>query len=201
LAQLEDELKAKAPEVLTNLQPGLSMDKIDELEKQSGVQIPDDLKAVYHWRNGYSRAALELSKFQASGPMPGHYFVPLDEALEMSRGLSNQVAGTTPVQRTAFNALVGFTKTWITLFDDGSGDGYFYDPKREPVEGAIFYHDMEDTGYTFFPSPKNLFAGMVKCYQQNIFVRKEGTNGASLDEDFEAAEKIWKEFGVESAQN
>src|ERR1700744_6380746 len=32
LVQLESELKSNAPQVLTNLQPGLSMDRINELE-------------------------------------------------------------------------------------------------------------------------------------------------------------------------
>ena len=197
LAQLEGELKSKAPQILTNLQPGLSMDRINELEKQSGIQIPDDLKALYHWRNGFNPAAIPVVGFASAGPLPNTYFVPLDEALMESSGMSNQMAGATAVQRAAFSALAGFTKSWIVLFDDGAGDGYFYDPKRKPEEGAIFYHFMEDGDFTFFPSPKNLFAGLVKCYQQNVFTWKEGTNGISVDEDFQASQKIWNEFGAE----
>ena len=195
LAQLEVELKTKSPQVLTNLQPGLSMDRINELERQAGMQLPDDIKAIYHWRNGFNRSKLPSGALQVDGPMPGDCFVPLEEALEMHRDLTNQ-AGLTAVQRTAFNALAGFTKSWITLFDDGAGDGYFYDPARKPAEGAVFFHFMEDSDYTFFPSPKNLFAGMVKCYQQDAFVWKDGTNGGALSENFNASEKIWREFGV-----
>jgi cell wall assembly regulator SMI1 len=201
LAQLEVELKSNAPQVLTNLQPGLSGERIKELEQQSGVHLPEEIKALYQWRNGFSRLALKSGGYGSVGPMPGHYFVPLEEAFEMSRDLTNQVAGGTAAQRAAFTLLAGYTKSWITLFDEGGGgNGYFYDPKRKPAEGAIFFHDMEEGDYTFFPSPKNLFAGLVECYRQNAFVWKEGTNGASLSEDFEASQKIWKEFGTSSDQ-
>ena len=198
LAQLDGELKTNAPQVLANLRPGLSMDKINELEKLAGIQMPDDLKAVYQWHDGFDPAAIQRIGFNSAGPMPGHDFMPLEEALGESSSLSNSLAGATPVQRAAFNTLVGFTKSWFPIFDDGSSGGYFYDPKRKPEEGAVFYHFNEDTAYIFFPSTKNLFAGIVKCYQQKVYTWKEGTNGASLDEDFVASEKVWNQYGATS---
>ena len=200
LLQLELVLKNKAPQILTNLQPGLSIEEINELERQSGIQLPDEIKALYRWRNGFNLNRINSGGFSVAGPMPGHYFLPLDEALQIPRSISNQVANATSTQRAAFNILAGHTKSWITLFDDGAGDGYFFDPKRKPSEGAVFYHFTEVGEYVFFPSAKNLFAGMVKCYEQDVFVWKEGTNGASLDEDFNAASKIWNEFGASPPQ-
>jgi|ERR1017187_1096609 cell wall assembly regulator SMI1 len=200
LSQLELELKNKAPQILTNLQPGLSAEKISELERQSGVQLPDEIKALYQWRNGFNLDRLNSGGFRVAGPMPGHYFMPLDEALQIPHSLSNQVANATSTQRAAFNILAGHTKSWITLFDDGAGDGYFFDPKRKPSEGAVFYHFTEDSQYIFFPSAKNLFAGIVKCYEKNAFAWKEETNGAGLYEDFNATSKIWNEFGASPAE-
>src|ERR1700744_1618657 len=153
LVQLEGELRTNAPDVLTNLRPGLSMDKIDELEKQAQIKIPADIKAIYHWRDGYYREKSKVSGFQKTVPMPGGYFMPLEESLETRRILNNQLAGATLAQLTAYQTLAGFTKTWLTLFDDGGGDGYFYDPDRRPEQGAIFSHDMEPGDYTFFSSP------------------------------------------------
>lgn len=199
LSQLELVLKNKAPQILTNLQPGLSAEKISELERQSGIQLPDEIKALYRWRNGFRLDRINSGGFRVAGPLPGHYFLPLDEALQVPNTISNQVANAASAQRAAFNVLAGYTKSWITLFDDGAGDGYFFDPKRKPLEGAVFYHFTEENQFVFFPSAKNLFAGMVKCYQQDAFVWKEETNGASLNEDFNATQKIWNEFGVSSS--
>jgi len=200
LSQLELVLKSKAPQILTSLQPGLSTAKINELERQSGVQLPDEIRALYRWRNGFNLNRLNSGGLRVAGPMPGHYFLPLDVALQIPNSKSNQVADATLTQRAAFNVFAGFTKSWITLFDDGAGDGYFFDPQRQPSEGAVFYHFMEDGQYVFFPSAKNLYAGMVKCYEQDAFFWKEGTNGASLDEDFSVSSKIWNKFGASSTQ-
>jgi cell wall assembly regulator SMI1 len=199
LAELEFQLKEKAPQILTNLQPGLPNEKIHELEQQAGISLPDEIKALYRWHNGFKHEKINPDGFRVAGPMPGDYFLPLEDALNLPTLLSNQVSNATATQRAAFNFFAGYTKSWITLFDDGAGDGYFFDPKRKPTDGAVFYHFMEDGGYVFFPSAKNLYAGMVKCYQQGVFIWKEENDGASLHEDFDAAAKIWSEFGVNSA--
>jgi len=200
LSRLELELKNKAPQILTNLQPGLSAERINELERQAGIQLPDEIKTLYRWRNGFNLDRLNSGGFRVAGPIPGHYFLPLEEALQIPHAISNQVTKATSTQRAAFNILAGYTKSWITLFDDGAGDGYFFDPKRKPSEGAVFYHFMEEGQYIFFPSAKNLFAGMVKCYEQDAFSWKEETNGAALHEDFNAITKIWNDFGASPAQ-
>jgi len=189
LGQLEFQLKSKAPQIFTNLQPGLSDEKIVELERKSGIQLPDEIKALYRWRNGFKLEMINSCGFQVAGPMPGHYFLPLEEALHIPVSVSNEVAQATLTLRTAFNVLAGFTKSWITLFDDGAGDGYFFDPKRKPTDGAVFFNFMEEGQYVFFPSAKNLYAGMVKCYEQGVFTWKEENGQPGLREDFSAAEK------------
>src|SRR6266496_2956264 len=47
LTQLESVLRTKAPHALERLQPGLLAEQIATLERQSGFQIPDDIKALY----------------------------------------------------------------------------------------------------------------------------------------------------------
>ena len=74
LSRLEVVLKNKAPQILTNLQPGLSAEKINELEHQSGVQLPDEIKVLYRWRNGFNLKTINSGGFRIAGPMPGHYF-------------------------------------------------------------------------------------------------------------------------------
>ena len=99
------------------------------------------------------------------------------------------------VQRAAFGVFAGHRRSWITLFDDGCGDGYFFDPKRKPQEGAVFYSFAEDGSYVFFPSLGNLLAGAAKCYEVGAFSWTNGPSGPHLEEDFNQSRKVWDEFG------
>jgi cell wall assembly regulator SMI1 len=191
LNKLEGVMQTKAPGVLVELKQGLSDTEIAALENKSGIRLPEEVKALYKWHNGCAtRNPLNC------GPIPGHRFVPLDEALGANSIISNQVAKATGVQRAAFEMFAGHTKSWLPLFDDGASDGYFFDPTRKASEGAVFYHFAEEAHYVFFPSVKNLMAGIVKCYEQDAFAWKTNESGTGLMEDFVRSEKVWKEFGA-----
>jgi hypothetical protein len=122
--------------------------------------------------------------------------VPLNEALGLQTVFSNQVSQTTAAQRAAINLFTGHRKTWVSLFDDGAGDGYFFDPKRKPQEGAVFFSFAEDGTYVFFPSLANLLAGTIKCYDVGVFSWTNGPSGPHLEEDFNRSRKVWEEFGA-----
>lgn len=190
LSDLEANMKKKAPQVLDQMQPGLSDQEIAALEQQAGIQLPTEIRALYQWHNGCRSADPRVV-----GPIPGHRFLPLSEALGLPAVLSNQVAKATAVQKAAFGIFAGHTRSWITLFDDGAGDGYFFDPRRKPKEGAVFYSFAEDCTYVFFPSLGNLLAGVVKCYETDAFSWTNAPTGSALTEDFTRTTKIWESFG------
>lgn len=191
IARLESVLKAKAPHVLESLQPGLTTEQITNLEKQSGIQLTDEIKALYQWRNGSTR----LTNGVINDFIPTHRFLSLEEAMEERSLIQNQIKDATILQKAASKIFVGHRNSWISLFSDGAGDGYFFDPRRKSSEGAVFYCFSETTSYTFFPSVKNLLAAITKCYEQEVFQIKKGSNPPELEENFELAEKIWREFG------
>ncbi|GBE16369.1 hypothetical protein BMS3Abin15_00183 [bacterium BMS3Abin15] len=91
---------------------------------------------------------------------------------------------------------IGYKESWIPLFDDGSGDGYFYDPLRKASEGALFYNFAEQGDFVFFPSMNNLLAAIVKCYQEGAFILAEDKEGPYWEENFELSKDIWSEFGA-----
>jgi cell wall assembly regulator SMI1 len=190
LSELEANIKAKAPQVLEQMKPGLSDEEIIRLEGQAGIRLPDEIRTLYRWRDG-CRSKDPLT----AGPIPGYRFVPLSEALGLQMVLSNQVSQATAAQRAAFGLFAGHRRSWISLFDDGSGDGYFFDPKRQPQEGAVFYSFAEDGSYVFFPSLGNLLAGAVKCYDVGAFWWTNSPAGSHLEEDFNQSRRIWDEFG------
>ena len=191
LSELEATLKTNAPRVLEHMQAGLSDGEIKKLELAAGIQLPADIKTLYRWHDGcQSRDPLSFS------PIPGHRFLPLNESLGLSSILSNQLASATASQRAVANVVAGHRKSWICLFDDGSGDGYFYDPKRKTEEGAIFYTFTQDASFVFFPSLKNLLAGTVKCYETGAYSWTNQPSGPGLDEDFDKSKAVWDEFGA-----
>ena len=189
LSHLEAVLHTNAPPVLTDLRPGISRDEIVKLEAQYQVKIPEEIKTIYAWHNGSVQYTNRSSDF-----VPGHRFMPLEEALAERVASTPEKAAL--AQHVFYRFFAGHRDPWVCLFSDGAGDGYWFDLKRQPSEGAIFSSFTEDASYTFFPSAKNLMAGITACYEKGAFHIKKDSSPPLLDEDFEQAEKIWSGFGA-----
>jgi len=125
--------------------------------------------------------------------IPIHRFLPLEKSLA-DKALDWK--GATAAQRAVVGSLISYLSSWICLFDDGAGNGYWFDPQRKPAEGAVFSQFTEDASFVFFPSAKNLMAGVAKCYETGAYRIKPGSTPPELDEDFQLAAKIWDEFGA-----
>lgn len=195
LAHLESVLKTNAPQILAGLQPGISPGLIGRLELQYNVQIPDDIKAIYEWHDGVKLATTNAF----ADLIPGHHFMSLEDMLEEKEAEEKEIATATGGQRAFYHLVAGQRDHWYCLFDDGAGDGYFFDPTRKPAEGAVFSTFTEGGEFLFFPSAKNLMAGIAKCYEEGAYRVKPGTPLA-LDEDFDKSAKIWKEFGASNPE-
>lgn len=192
LAHLESVLRTNAPQVLAELQPGISSNQISKLEQQYHIQIPDDIEAIYEWHDG----AAPMTATNRLDFIPIHHFVPLEDMLSEKADEANGIGTATAAQRAAYRFFAGQRDHWYCLFDDGSGNGYFFDPTRKPTEGAIFCVFVEDNDFTFFPSAKNLMAGIAECYEQGAYRVKTGATPPELNKDFDQSTKIWAEFGA-----
>jgi cell wall assembly regulator SMI1 len=194
LRRLTSILQVKAPRVLTGLQPGLSVQEIEKLERQYSVHLPSDIKAIYEWHDG--------ARYGATDPgdnfIPLHRFVPLEEMLKREAARANRPAAwfRDAVARTVF----GYRDRWFCLLDDGGGNGCFFDLTRQPSQGAIFCTFTEDNELTYFPSLKNLMAGVATCYAQGAYHVKIARSRLEFEEDVEQSVRIWKEFGVSIQQ-
>ena len=175
------------------MQPGISAKKIGQLEQQFNVHLPDDIKAIYEWHDGAKPTTNYFADF-----IPIHRFMPLEDMLEEKAAEAASPAS--PAQHLAYRIFAGYRDTWYCLLDDGSGNGYFFDPTRKPAEGAVFCAFVEDNDFTFFPSPKNMMAGIAKCYEQGAYRVKPGSSPLELVEDFDQSTKIWSEFGASNHQ-
>jgi cell wall assembly regulator SMI1 len=186
LARLQTVLTSNAPLVLDSLRPGLSDEQISILEGQFGYRLPEDLKSLYRWRDG-------MMTNTTVGLLPGHRFIPLEEALRERTVIEKQVASARPHQRAAFSIFASHRKTWLAVLSDVAGDGYFFDPERTEQEGAFFYHFAEAGDYLWFPSVRNFLAGAIECFETGAV--QLATNRTELDADWERMDKIWNRFG------
>jgi cell wall assembly regulator SMI1 len=188
LVRLQTILETNAPAVAQLLRPGLSSAQISALEKEGGFILPEDLRALYLWRNGM--------RTNRVGLIPGHEFPSLEEVVRERVGFQQQLKAQTLGQRTTFSVFAGHRKGWLTIFPDGAGDGYFFDPARTESEGAFFYNFSEVMNYRWFPKFRNFLAGTVECFETQAF--RPGTNVLVLDEDFDRSQKIWDRFAENS---
>lgn len=185
LVRLQGVLEKHAPHVARSLQPGIPDERIRELETKGKFQLSEELRTMYRWHNGTSTNG-------ASELIPMAYFLPLDTVVEERNGLLAQVESGTPAQRAAFNTFAGHTKPWVSMFPDGAGDGYYFDPERN----SFFHHFAEFGSYHWFPSFKNFLAGVIECYESGAIFTTNSTNGVTLDQDFDKTETIWNRFGA-----
>jgi cell wall assembly regulator SMI1 len=184
LRRFESALAKHAPEVLRGLQPGLSDEEISAVQSKHNIRLTDELRALYRWRDG-SLAGLQVQL------IPHMRFVSLAEAAWMRDQTRSDVAGQGLAQRMMFELFAGHRKGWLTVLDDGSGDGYFYDDSRRGNAGSYFYCFAEDNTYRFFPSIANFLIGAAECYESGIYRHdKSGT----LSEDFERSHSLWRRY-------
>lgn len=191
LSRLQSVLEKRAPAVLTNLQPGLSEAQIVALEGKGDLQLPAEIRALYRWHNG-------ASTNQGSGIIPGHWFPPLDWLLENRAALHAQLREQTALQSVSHRVFAGHRDSWIEIFPDGAGDGYFYDPKRSEKEGPFFYSFAETGYYQWFPSFRSFLAGVIECYEQGA--HRIADDGTGLEDDSEKAENILKRYGTHNLE-
>lgn len=178
-AELQSTLDKNATNVAKALRPGLSDAEISKLESTYNVTLPNELRTLYKWHNGI--AGIEF--------FPGHHFVTLEDSLKSKH--SNATQPQSAAQRAGWALLAAHRNTWIEVFPDGAGDGYFFDLARTNKPGPFFYHMAEDGHYLWFPSLQNFLAALNECYQSGAY---SPTN--NLETAFAKAEPIWTRFGA-----
>ncbi len=192
LKELEIEMRAKSPEVLKSFLPGLHDFEIDRIEQEAGIKLPPDIRKLYKWHNGQRSAGI-------AGPIPGNRFISLQEAVAEKNNLWRKNHDQNRARRAFLNSFIKHRKTWLPIFEDISGDGYFYDMAKREAQGGVFFCASETNTYVFFPSIRNLLAGVLKCYKSNIFKTATYGNKNTLEDEYYQSRTIWLEFG--SANN
>jgi len=109
LAELEQELIQRAPEVRQALRPGLSAALFEEIVRPFPHDVPDQLRLLYQWHDG-----TELVRGRRAFLFPGARWLPLQEAVKTwgDAQEGDRVTGQ-----------AAWDPRWLPIFTDGS-DGY-----------------------------------------------------------------------------
>ena len=78
LATLDSYIQNLRPELYIDLQSSLSAEEFRDLEQQYDMEIPQNLKALYRWKNGQRTTSYEVFVNNST-------FIPLGEALDTAQ--------------------------------------------------------------------------------------------------------------------
>lgn len=110
---LDKALKAKRPDYYAQLQAPLNVEEILALETKYNIKLPEDLKALYLWKNGQK---YDCYKTFVNNSM----FEPLEDALYNAEESSGMIG---------YDFLFEnwWNKHWLPIFSNGGGDSICYD--------------------------------------------------------------------------
>lgn len=112
---LNSHIQKLRPEFYSNLNPPLDDHDIQSLERKYNIQIPEDLKILYLWKNGQESGCYEAF-------VNNSMFIPLEEALEIAQELTGMI-------ETDFEMENWWNENWIPVFHNGGGSYICYDLK------------------------------------------------------------------------
>ncbi|MDF2935464.1 MAG: cell wall assembly/cell proliferation coordinating protein [Paenibacillaceae bacterium] len=180
LKRLVSSLKERIPDSGALFNPGVEESELDNLEKATGITLPEEFRALYRSHNGEGEG---LSGFWA-----GFGWMKLEAVLGEWRGLQ-QSAYTIVSDKPGQIREGAFQTGWIPFGDDGGGSFLVMDlaPGPEGSYGQIITIDHNsDISYVIAGSLSELFA----------FIEKGLSSGdltISQEEDEAAMVLTWKE--------
>jgi cell wall assembly regulator SMI1 len=136
VARLERWLAQRCPHKLERLAPGLTDEVIEAHERQLGATFPEGLRALYRWRDGARPGQFGVS-------ILGRYDLsPLAQIAERQRMLNELL------DHGSFPTKNWWRKTWLPIFDKGTGDLLCWDPRGSfdgsPGQVLEFWHTDHD---------------------------------------------------------
>lgn len=151
---LDVNIKKCRPEFYTHLNGALSNYNIQELEKQYNIQLPEDLKMLYQWKNGQENSCYDAF-------VNNSMFIPLEEALELAQEFTSMIG-------TDFEIKNWWNENWIPIFHNGGGDYICYDTKGifTGKEGQILEFWNRDNDRNVIASGLEDFLSQLNRYYQ-----------------------------------
>ncbi|WP_312285623.1 SMI1/KNR4 family protein [Chryseobacterium gleum] len=169
LQELDIHLKRIRPDFYTSLQDSLGEKAINKMEEKYNMQIPQDLKALYLWKNGQ-----ESSSYDAF--VNNSVFMPLEQALDTAQELTSMIG-------TDFDIENWWNRHWIPIFHNGGGSYICYD-----TEGIFTGNKGQILEFWNRDADRNVIASSLESFLKQLNDYYKGLSADDTDE-FIAVEK------------
>ncbi len=150
---LDANLKTKRPDYYSKLNPGLTDEKIKQLEEKYHFVLPDELKELYKWKNGQQENCY-------SSLINNSMFLSLESAFSSKEILDGMIGSD-------FEIVNWWNENWFPIFDNGGGDHICYDAKGiftgESGQIIEFWHADHDRN-VIFPNFVSLMEAISHFY-------------------------------------
>lgn len=176
VARLQRWLEQHCPHKLEQLAPGLRDEEIEAHEHQLGVTFPEGMRALYRWRNGALPGQFAVS-------IIGRYDLsPLAQIAERQKMLNELL------DQGSFKTSNWWRKTWLPVFDKGTGDLLCWDPRGSlggsPGQVLEFWHTDHDRT-VLAPSFDGFLTAYVDSLDAGLWTYDE-EDGLEDDDQFKA---------------
>jgi cell wall assembly regulator SMI1 len=185
LGELSKTLIASQSPLTNFFKAGLTAEAVDRLTKNVNLNLPQDLKTIYEWKNGVDLDKLDDRNFDTS-LFPLATFVGLEDALEAYQFYTNE-------------------KYWPTnmfpVFQSNGGDFFLSDINPQSKNySRIYFFSPSDPYFSdlisYADSVEKLLESVINCYSLGIF-RYDQTD-EYLDFDFDKQVVLFRKINPES---
>jgi len=185
--KIEKKLAEIAPEILKDLNNGVTESDIEKLEKTIGTKLPNDFKDFYKLHNGQNNSA---------GLIESEELLSFDRIIDewsVWKGLLDKKSfekSGVPFESDADEGIknIWWNKFWIPFTYDGSGNHYCIDldPDKGGKVGQVIRMWHDDSERTLIAdSFKEFISGYADDLSNGLMVYSEEYNGIVYDEDFD----------------
>lgn len=175
LEKLDTLLKEKRPEYYSKLQKPLSETEISRLEAKYNIKLPDDVKALYVWKNGQNQDTYEAL-------VNNSMFEPLELVLSGNAEFTSMIGFDFEIEN-------WWNKSWLPLFGNGGGSYICYD-----MEGVFTGDAGQIIEYWNGYDDRPVIAPSLTHFIQKLNQYYEETPKNDFDEFFDISDRIasWK---------
>ncbi|MCC9062795.1 SMI1/KNR4 family protein [Flavobacterium piscisymbiosum] len=166
IEKLDKQLARLRPEYYQELKPSLSDLEIQNLEVQYKIQLPDDLKTLYKWKNGQNQNCYESF-------VNNSMFLSLEDILSTAAELTSMIGSDFEIEN-------WWNENWMPVFHNGGGDYICFD-----CEGTFTGNAGQVIEYWHADEDRNVIAPNLIAFISQIVKYYETTNSQDFDEYFE----------------
>ena len=170
IQRLDEQIASLRPDYYAQLNPPLSAADIAALETKYSVQLPDDLKELYRWKNGQKSSCYKSFVNNST-------FLSLNNAFSTAKDLTAMIGSD-------FESENWWHIGWIPVFQNGGGDSICYDTTGVftglPGQLLEFWHADSD---------RNVIAGSLSAFLRGLSAYYETTPPEKFDTYFTIKEE------------